>query len=389
MHQRMQFDDTAWEKGEEISENWLRRFLDPELLRPLGRFVWRHHEPDEVTEFGALSKGFFNICVRMKYRDESSSMIRFSQPGVSMFPEEKIRNEVAVMRYIHDRTSIPVPFVLHWGAEGPSRLGPFVLMEYIDHDGDMVDALNTPGLALADAPILDPHIDEEKLEELYGQLAGVLLQLSTLALPRIGSLNQVDDFTWEVTRRPLSAGMNELVRVGTLPRSELPNQNATFDSAASYFEALAELHIKHLVHQRNDAVDSANDCRRKYVARQLFRRLARCDKLTTSALKKRPFCVWCDDFRPANVLVKDSQIVGVLDWEFTYAAPAEFSCAPPWWLLIEKPEYWPGGLDDWTNVFEKRLETFLRAMAQTKSLQGRANADGTHGTAQAAANGGR
>jgi hypothetical protein len=31
------------------------------------------------------------------------------------------------------------------------------------------------------------------------------------------------------------------------------------------------------------------------------------------------------------------KLAGVVDWEFTYAAPAEFSYAPPWWLLIEKP----------------------------------------------------
>lgn len=53
-----------------------------------------------------------------------------------------------------------------------------------------------------------------------------------------------------------------------------------------------------------------------------------------------------------------------MDWEFTYAAPVEFSYAPPWWLLIEKPEYWPteGGLEDWRTEFERRLETFLKAM---------------------------
>ncbi|KAJ5791433.1 kinase-like domain-containing protein [Penicillium psychrosexuale] len=33
------------------------------------------------------------------------------------------------------------------------------------------------------------------------------------------------------------------------------------------------------------------------------------------------------------------------------AAPVEFSSAPPWWLLIEKPEYWPKGLDDWCRDF--------------------------------------
>lgn len=51
-----------------------------------------------------------------------------------------------------------------------------------------------------------------------------------------------------------------------------------------------------------------------------------------------------------------------MDWEFTYAAPAEFSYAPPRWLLIESPEFWPKGIEDWTTVFGYRLKTFLKAI---------------------------
>lgn len=72
------------------------------------------------------------------------------------------------------------------------------------------------------------------------------------------------------------------------------------------------------------------------------------------------------------------QIVGVVDWEFTYATPAEFSYAPPWWLLIEKPEFWPEGIDDWTRVFDYRMKTFLVAMKAYKDTaiqQGRLKED--------------
>ena len=63
------------------------------------------------------------------------------------------------------------------------------------------------------------------------------------------------------------------------------------------------------------------------------------------------------------------QIAGVVDWEFTYAAPVEFSYAPPWWLLIEKPEFWPDGIDDWENVFDYRLKTFLRVMRDCEDTE--------------------
>lgn len=171
--------------------------------------------------------------------------------------------------------------------------------------------------------------------------------------------------------------MNDLMRRECLPRSKLPDANATFNTTFSYLEALADLNIEHLIHQRNDAVESADDYRRKYVARQLFRRLASDNRLSNPSLENRPFIIWCDDLRPANVLLNESmQIAGVVDWEFTYAAPAGFSCVLSWWLLIEKPEYWEKGFEDWTTIFDYRLKTFLGAMQDcedTAIQQGRLN----------------
>ncbi|KAJ5614778.1 hypothetical protein N7528_008432 [Penicillium herquei] len=242
------------------------------------------------------------------------------------------------------------------------------MMDHIEHDTKMYAALNFPGCPTEERGYLDPNIDEGRLEILYGESAGILLQLLKPDLPCIGSLCQIDDFTWEVTRRPLTMNMNELVRVGTLPQSKLPAPNTTYKTASSYVKALASLNIQHLIYQRNDPIESAGDCRRKFVARQLFYKLAKDKRLTK--FEDGPFKLWCDDLRPANILLNnDLQIVGVVDWEFTYAAPAEFSYAPPWWLLIETPESWEKGLDDWTKIFDYRLETFLKVMRKQNDGQ--------------------
>jgi Phosphotransferase enzyme family. len=326
MQTRMSPDDVAWEQSEETSDNWLAQFLQHDILRPIGNFMLDHNG-GIGTEFAILKKGSYNISLRLK--DENvASIIRLSQPGAIFFPEEKVANEVAVMRFLTDKTSIPIPFIQLSGTkkQSPLELSPFIIMDYIEHDTKMYDALNIPGCPTEDRGILDPAIDKDKLELLYGQLAGILLQLSKPSLPRIGSLDQTDDFTWNVTRRPLSMNMNELVRLGSLPRSELPDLHTTFTTTSSYLEVLANLNIEHLVHQRNDSVESADDCRRKFVARQLFRKLAKDKRLFNPLLEKGPFKLWCDDLRPANVLLhKDLKIAGVVDWEFTYAAPAEFS----------------------------------------------------------------
>ena len=73
----------------------------------------------------------------------------------------------------------------------------------------------------------------------------------------------------------------------------------------------------------------------------------------------------CDDLRPANVLVDEGyKIVAVIDWEFTYAAPREFTYSPPWWQLLEKPEEWDSGPMEWAKAYEPRLDTFLRVLRQ-------------------------
>ncbi|KAI2843395.1 hypothetical protein CBS147323_6392 [Aspergillus niger] len=175
----------------------------------------------------------------MKSLDGVSAIIRFPKPGVEMFPEEKVRNEVAAIQYNQDNTSIPVPFVPHCGTkeESPLGFGPFIVMDYIDHVNTMSDVFTTPGLGISECHYLDPKVDVEKLEVMYGQFAGILLQLNRLSLPRIGSMECREGFSYEVDNRPLSLHMDELVRLGTLPRSALPD--STFSTSSFYFDNLA------------------------------------------------------------------------------------------------------------------------------------------------------
>ncbi|OAR04361.1 hypothetical protein LLEC1_07882 [Akanthomyces lecanii] len=362
----MKADDVAWEESDRIERVWRHSLFEESTLRAVGRFISKHRRgvPTELCEPKA---GGFNALFRMKFIDGGSAVIRFTKPGLTMFPEEKVKHEVATMRFIQNNTAIPVPFVHHWGTreESPLNIGPFIIMEYMNHEMDMTDALNTLSRVRSDRPILNPDVDEVLLKSLYGQVAKILLQLSKLEFPLIGALEETDEWSWEVTRRPLSITMNELVRVGTLPQHKLPT--TTFGSSSEYFQSLATLHVDHLAAQRNDAVDSKADCERKYVARQLFQKLSREKRLLSPEHDKGPFKLWCYDLRPSNILLDaNHQIVAVIDWEFSYAAPREFTFAPPWWLLLEQPEYWTAGLDDWVEVYEKRLPVFFEAMTEAE-----------------------
>ncbi|KAE8340847.1 hypothetical protein BDV24DRAFT_164064 [Aspergillus arachidicola] len=202
-------------------------------------------------------------------------------------------------------------------------------MNYIHHMGSMGDLLEMPGRQGGQPPVLNWDLKPARLEALYGELAKIVLLLSTPTLSRIRSVTKNDNSTWEVLHRPLSYSMNETAQLGTVHRSEIPT--TTYGKASMYFEALAELHLIHLRSQTNEAnIDAdvlAHDFRRKFVPRFLFRKLVRDQEQRKQWIfhDDSPFPVWCDDFRPENVLVDEAEcIAGVVDWEFTYTALLNF-----------------------------------------------------------------
>ncbi|KAK8178774.1 kinase-like domain-containing protein [Phyllosticta citribraziliensis] len=311
--------------------------------------------------------GAFNVMIAVEFADGSRAVMRLPKPGVLPFREEKVRNEVATIKYLQAHTTLPIPLVLHVGTkeESPAGLGPFFIMEYAEATKAASRDLKWSLLPEDQSPQLDPNIDQGILETIYSQMAKILLQMWIPSSDRIGSIYEVDEDTFEVTRRPYTFNMGELAVLGTFSRAKLPPKDQIFDSSASYFQALADLHLQHLSHQRNDAVKDADDCRKKFVARRIFRRLAQENRLTSPSTAAGPFKIWCDDLRPANVLLhSNSEVAAVIDWEFTYFAPSEFAESPPWWLLLELPEYWPNGIDDWTKWYELRLPTFLKMLRQ-------------------------
>lgn len=145
--------------------------------------------------------------------------------------------------------------------------------------------------------------------------------------------------------------MNRLAQFSNIPFHVFERRR--FNDAAEYFEELACQHLYHYEFQRNDAVTDEADCRKKYIARCLFRKLSR---EISKEHCNGPFRLYCDDLRPDNVLVDPKVgVTGVIDWEFAYAAPVD----APWWLLLERPEDWELDLNEFLVRFMPRFRTFL------------------------------
>src|SRR5690348_4631850 len=150
------------------------------------------------------------------------------------------------MRYIAAKTTIPVPHVYHFGAaaENPIGLGPFIIMDYIEHERTMSDVLNDPTLKPDASHVLDSNISQQKLEFLYKQMANIVLQLSTLTFSQIVSLDQDNNGTISVSGRPCIHNMNSLLEFAGVSPTILPSQ--PYSTSDEWYSALADMHLAQL-----------------------------------------------------------------------------------------------------------------------------------------------
>ncbi|OBT84935.1 hypothetical protein VE02_06608 [Pseudogymnoascus sp. 03VT05] len=127
-------------------------------------------KPCRVVE---IFEGAFIHCFRLRFdmSDHADWLLRFHIPGDVMYPTEKIDQEVAVMKFIREKTRIPIPKVIASGrAEGRfAGLGPFIIMEFVE--GERLDE------TLYQNDEIKPEISQSTLKFIYNQMAQIYLEL--------------------------------------------------------------------------------------------------------------------------------------------------------------------------------------------------------------------
>ncbi|KAF3891413.1 APH domain-containing protein [Trichophyton interdigitale] len=349
----MQFDHVAEDRLDIVFAQWVKQLLSksPEHL---AMKLAASHVGRRAKQACQWKTGAFNVCYRVQFHDDTPEVIvRFSSLGRSIFRAEKVANEVVVLRYLRKYTSIPVPEVY---GSGKTWTGPYIVLTYV-HGTPLASILKDP--KAEGRPILNSNISQRGLRRAYQEMAQLLLELSKPEFTRIGALVERPGGEFTVSRRPFTFNMNELSTSANAPPYVLPGPNAVFDSAADYFKSLATQHMLHFLTQRNDAITNEADCRKKFVARCLFSKV-----VERIRFHEGPFRLYCDDFRPSNVLVdiENIRIAAAIDWEFTYVAPAEFSYVAPWWLLLQSPEDWESDLTEFLARYKPRFHLFLDAL---------------------------
>ncbi|GIK00114.1 hypothetical protein Aspvir_004132 [Aspergillus viridinutans] len=346
----MDFDPLAQQQSDRIFQVWIQNLVKHSPEELAGKLASRHC-PGTPATASRLSNGAFNICYRVTFKEGLRVVVRFAALGRVIARREKVEDEVAVMEYVAKHTEIPVPKVL---GSGNCVVGPYIVMDFIDGN-PLSEHLRDPSQETA---TLNPSIPMSVLKRAYFGMAEVLLELSKPEFPFIGAIRQDELGNWVVQKRPLTFNMNRLAQFSNIPFHVFERRR--FNNAAEYFEELASHHLHHFEFQRNDAVTDEADCRKKYIARCLFRKLSR---EISKEHCNGPFRIFCDDLCPDNVLIGPNLVVtGVVDWEFAYAAPVEYTYAAPWWLLLERPEDWEPDLNQFLVRFMPRFRTFLDAL---------------------------
>ena len=78
------------------------------------------------------------------------------------------------------------------------------------------------------------------------------------------------------------------------------------------------------------------------------------------------FILQCDDFASSNILVDQDFNMCLVDWEFTYAAPKEYSCLMASWLISTRPYEWTQADCD---LYSEQLEVFLQVLEEVEGTR--------------------
>ncbi|KJZ77389.1 hypothetical protein HIM_03113 [Hirsutella minnesotensis 3608] len=371
------YDEIAQANADDECRAWIRKLID--ARDEVVAFVDAQLNGKGAGEYLGFFKGSFNLSFHVGFGGQRpSALIRFAKPGhtYSQWTAEKVENEVHVIEYLRQHTTIPLPCIRCWGLsdESPHQLGPFIIMDFIEGT-KLSTFLKQPTEDENVDMMLNPAIDERTLDIIYDQLADYIYQLSRLDFPLIGAVSKDATGTWAVARRLLTYDMNELVTGTGYPADHLPT--APFHSASDFFHSIARQRLLHLETQRNLAKDEA-DIQRRFIARRRFEQLISKYCIDDAG----PFKVFCDDLQPSNMLIDPNslRITAVLDFEFTNSMPAQFISDPPWWLLLRGPDVWldRNCIDEFLERYVPRMEQFLRALERVEETSATA-ADGASG----------
>ncbi|ATY63678.1 hypothetical protein CCM_07841 [Cordyceps militaris CM01] len=323
--------------------------------------------------------GSFNLCVPIAVRAHQSAQPKIPEHVFIRFPlpyrvgeagrpgnsDEKLNCEAATYAWLQENCpSIPIPRLygfglstnrrfthlelLPWWSRCLQHLRRFVLAalrfqqpsSYVHHSSSRFAALDVGYLIIetitADRGEMlseswDDHRGCTRLRtNLQRDLSRILISLSRISLPRIGSFRLDCNGYLHLANRPLNVQSIMHENEG-LPLDI--SRDTTFPSVTEFVLSCLTTFDNRLLYQpnsitsREDALDQMSGLA---VARSIFPQLFRHD------LSNGPFMLSLTDLHKSNIFVdKDWRITCIIDLEFACSLPVEFLESPSCWLDVE------------------------------------------------------
>jgi len=229
------------------------------------------HIDDKVTHFQLFDGGFINPIYEVTTQNHGDLILRVTNP-LPKWARRKTRNEIEVMTFLRQNTSIPVP-KLHDASDTTELIGyEYLLMDKV------------PGTQLS---VAYPSAPIGRKCEFLSEILSYIAQMQKFTFPQIGSF-----------RHGLTVGPIPDIEAGPFP------------TIGSYLEASIRNRITDLKQKPRFS---------PFVPRLL--RFASSLEMEKQPIEPHPFVLTHSDFDLKNILVQDGKVTAVLDYEWAGAFP--------------------------------------------------------------------
>lgn len=215
-----------------------------------------------------------------------------------------------------------------------------------------------------DNNMLSDTWDEERHDKvrrgnLFRDLSKIIISLSRIPLPRIGSFTIDDQGIISLTNRPLTLRLQELENEG-IP-IEITRQD-TYTAVEPYVQDLLSYHDSRLLHSPNAAND-AFDARSQMAAISGMRAVM--PQFLERSLRHGPFVFSLTDVHQSNIFVDEQ-------WNIKYLIDMEWACSHP--IEMQQPPYWLIScgvdqlVDESLSQYNEVREKFMKAFEKEERL---------------------
>lgn len=277
-----------------------------------------------LTSFAA---GFNNLVLQVAFSDNINWIARVPYRTLDDNTKTSLLSEIATMKIVRQRTSVPVPRVFDFELSVHEPFGhPYVLMEYLDghtlHDG------------------LAESIPQQYHSKVAKQFANVFVELQNLTFSRIGRL-----WCGETADQPV-----EIIPMAW------HHSPGPLETSLEYFYNQRQGENKEIVALYPNNADWLTAC---WVLKTALAHTVIEDRV------RGPFPLCHLDLHFGNLLFDDEyNLTGVIDWSHAQAAPIEQLSVCPELVIF------PGRTDEQNRPiveFKKLVVHFIREMESEKA----------------------